>query len=47
MLGLVAILANLQILRLPWSAPARALGALGCLAVAFVVSYAISVLLFA
>ncbi len=46
-LGLVGILVNLRILRLPWPAPARALGALGCLAVAFVVSYAISVLLFA
>jgi hypothetical protein len=46
-LGLIAILANLQILRQPWPVAARVLGALGCLAVAFVASYAISVLLFA
>ena len=46
-LGLIAIVANLQIMRLSWPAVARALGALGSLAIAFVVSYAISVLLFA
>jgi hypothetical protein len=46
-LGLIAIVANLQVMRLPWPAAARALGALGSLAIAFVASYAISVLLFA
>ena len=45
--GLAAILVNLRILREPWSVPVRVLGALGCLAVAFVVSYALARLLFA
>ena len=44
--GLVAILVNLVILRRPWPAIVRALGTLASFAVALVVSYGIALLLF-
>jgi hypothetical protein len=40
-LGLIAILANLRIVRLPWSAPSRVLATLGMLVLAGVGSYLI------
>jgi hypothetical protein len=45
--GLLAIVVNLQVVRLPWPTVARVLGMLLSLVVAFAVSYALAGLLFA
>ena len=46
-LGLMAVVTNLRILRMPWAFPVRVLATAGTFVLAFVVSYAIARALFA